>query len=123
MLDDLKTAESSIHVIRSFPEALHLAKELAEDSQSNVSSDDYIKCWVAGGERLYNEALLHPSASQMHLTVVHVDVDTGSNEAIARFPAKYRWDNRFAQVSREEKQSRTGLTFEHYLFERIKGTR
>lgn len=92
-----------VHVARSFPEALHLAKQL-EDT-AHVQSDDAIDCWVCGGERLYLEALHHKSAAELHLTVLDktievVPLENGQSPEVAFFPAKYRWDRLFVEVSR-----------------------
>ena len=113
---------TEIRVVPSFLEALHLARKLVE---SNKSSNDLneIECWVAGGERVFNAAVLHSSARTMHLTVVDVDIDAGGATQVARFPPKYYWDRRFKQISASEMTSseRDPLTFTHYVFNRIKG--
>jgi dihydrofolate reductase len=81
----------------SLDEALHQAKELVETLESH---DGGLKCWVAGGERLYEEAIRHSSAQEIHLSVVDTDVDlTGG---VVRFPAKHRWDQKFLESSQEE---------------------
>jgi dihydrofolate reductase len=132
--DDIDTSwQNSIHIARSFPEALHLANQLVEDSataslqDSKEDDDEDIHCWVAGGERLYNEAVLHPSARCLHLTVVDKNLDTVDSDEIARFPAKYRWDNKFKPISNQQEKvadrGDVGLKFEHIVFERIRGRR
>jgi dihydrofolate reductase len=117
-----------IQLARSFPEALSLAKELVDEmtpnkSKSDESDDslDNVECWVAGGEKLYHEALLHPSARSLHLTVVDTDIETEIGE-VARFPAKYRWDNKFElEVTSDGKGGTPGFT--RHVYRRIKGRR
>ena len=89
-----------VQVARSLPEALHLAKQLEEKTDG-----DSLDCWVCGGERLYTEALQHKSAYELHLTMVDTMVDVvplenGQSPEMALFPAKYRWDRHFDEVSR-----------------------
>lgn len=98
-----------VHVARSFPEALELAKKLEPNNSSSSNDDDAssaIDCWVGGGERLYKEALQHKSTSEIHLTLVDTEVDLtqpdGSTLAYAMFPQKFRWDRYFQQASRRE---------------------
>jgi dihydrofolate reductase len=117
-----------IQLARSFPEALALAKELVDEmmpnkSKSNESDDslDNVECWVAGGESLYHLALLHPSARSLHLTVVNTDIDMETGE-VARFPAKYRWDNKFElEETTDGKGGQPGFT--QHVYRRIKGRR
>ena len=88
----------------------------------NHGSFKDIPCWIAGGERLYNEAILHPSAECIHLTVVDKEVDIANCSDFARFPVKYRWDNRFKEVFKEDlvaKEGEVGLPFSHYVFQRL----
>jgi dihydrofolate reductase len=116
------------HIARSFAEALVLARQLVGDLEcAETFSPDCtnILCWIAGGERLYNQAVLHPSATRLHLTIVDTEIDIADAE-IARFPAAYRWDNKFKEVYRQEKVSQKGdigLKFEYYVYERLKGVR
>lgn len=114
-----KPSSPVIHVVESFPEALELAFRLSpacspagNNALSNAVVDsvdvvpsvitiEKIDCWVAGGEKLYQEALDHVNAQFFHLTVVDMivdDVDKYSKDAIARFPPKYRWDHKFRLV-------------------------
>lgn len=109
-------------IARSFPEALHLAKLTMENMDQNPET---IACWIVGGERIFTEALKHPSAEELHLTVVHTDIDAeqyGSNTRMAMFPAKYRWDRHFDEVSRSSHESmdRDGnsLKYTHVLYRR-----
>ena len=116
---------TNLHVAKSFPEALELAKKISiEDSNaSEAHADDNnesIQCWVCGGERVYEEALQHPSAQEVHLTTMHLEIDIptrtdqsesqtnddtssiGVIKAYAMFPKKEKWDERFQEVSRVE---------------------
>lgn len=106
-----------IRVVPSFPEALHLARELFEMMEIFHDSDDIV-CWVAGGERVFNAAVLHPSARTIHLTVVDVDIDPSGAVEVARFPPKYHWDNLFKQISASIITSGDSnpLKLTHYVF-------
>lgn len=106
-LDPAAIEAENIHLSRSFPEALNVARLLAEDGNKDLHlSPDGIDCWVGGGQAIYQEALKHPSAQQLYLTVVNIDVDeslaTTDKDRIAFFPAKYRWDHLFEEISRQD---------------------
>lgn len=129
-IDAMSSSSSSgteIRLVRSFPEALHLARELVEATRSTTDDPNEIDCWVAGGERVFNAAVLHPSAKTIHLTVVAVDVDTSlvASSEVAKFPPNYYWDIRFKQASAVEMASVEGepTSFIHYVYNRIKGAR
>ena len=111
-----------IRLARSFPEALHMAKELVDEMNPDQELED-ISCWVAGGEKIYQEALLHPSASCLHLTIVDIEVgikgEEGEASDITMFPAKYRWDHIFKEVSREEHLSKSNgdaMRYTQYIY-------
>ena len=110
-----------VTVARSFPEALQLAREIIEEIDSRGSS-----CWVAGGARLYHEALLHPSSTALVLSVVDTQVpdkhSNGSHLDVVRFPQKYRWDNKYREESRQD-VSDDGINFSIHTFQRLKGLR
>jgi len=118
--------DPDIEVVRSFPEALHLAKVRVKESQK----EDSLECWIVGGERIYSEALNHPSARELHLTIVdmEVDISAGTNEdlntKVALFPAKYRWDRHFDEVERSSHEIAVGdgnpLKYSHVLYKRKK---
>ena len=99
---------SRIHVARSFPDALRMAKNLIVND-----NEQEIKCWVAGGESLYEEALKHKSAHVLHLTVVDLDLDPtqfDTNEGpakVALFPRKYIWDRLFKEISKTRVRTET----------------
>jgi len=107
-----------VKVARSFPEALAMAKELATFDENNIH------CWVAGGERLYEEALRHKSAKELHLTVLDLDLDpsafrTDDNPAkVALFPRKYIWDRNFVEVSKATCRSEGGNTYTRLVYAR-----
>jgi dihydrofolate reductase len=94
-----------LKLARSLDEALDMARRLEQDVNQTAdercgSPRSHLKCWVAGGERLFDEALKHSSASELHLSTVHVDVDTTNVplKDIAKFPAKYRWDHNYKEL-------------------------
>ena len=112
--------ETNLRVARSFPEALHLARLLTEEL--DIGNNDHISCWVAGGERVYHEALVHPSASELRLTVVDHEIHPLADQQVAHFPAKYRWDNKFKQIAKEEDID-GGLKMTQYVYKRLAGRR
>lgn len=123
--------------VSSFPEALGLAKYLALSSnatnrQQNVSENSstqstaaFIDCWILGGQRIYEEALRHSSAEELHLTTV--DIEIGLHEKhikeFALFPAKYRWDNKF-KLEREwqgnalKSHENIDIPYHYYVYKR-----
>jgi dihydrofolate reductase len=139
----------TIKLARSLAEALHVAREIDttdtdlapnrgtsnKDSPSDtiddstmIESSKRIQCWVAGGERLYAEALTHDSAKEVHLSVVDtvIDLSTASVEQIARFPAKYRWDNKYSKVSEtaypsilSDEGTILEPSFTHFVYDRV----
>ena len=64
-----------------------------------VQKEDELHCWVAGGERIYEEALQHPMAQQIHWTIMHVTIQVRHGQSYALFPAKHRWDRFFEPIS------------------------
>ena len=106
---------TTLKVAPSFPDALGLAQKLLDSGDkttdtSHPTSPDKMSCWVCGGERIYEEALRHKSAQEVHLTTIHLDIDitatkreSGNKQvAYAMFPAKHRWDRHFTEISRVE---------------------
>jgi dihydrofolate reductase len=112
-----------LHIARSFPEALEIANSLLDTGPNQDcrrhSYDDNTsyECWIAGGQRVYEEAIAHKSAKVLHLTLVDDSTNSNSfnsnttssseNESIttpvvAQFPAKYRWDRTFQLKSQSE---------------------
>lgn len=93
---------------RSFEEALELASlESLEINGRKVDDDEpldkngTINCWVAGGERIYREALQHGNVSEVHLTRVDMTVDltTRKTNTVAFFPVEYLDRYGFEEVS------------------------
>jgi dihydrofolate reductase len=60
-IGDLNDGSARLQVARSLDEALTLAKTVV-DAMKTPDGSDELKCWIAGGERIYEEALRHPSA-------------------------------------------------------------
>lgn len=104
-----------LHAVRSFDDALLLAKDL--DHDADIIGDS-LPCWVAGGERLYDAALRHPSASKIHLSLV--DMECVVKGGVARFPAKHRWDLKFREISKQEYSTgdNGSPAFTHFVYER-----
>jgi len=101
-------SETNIELVRSFPEALSMARVLSTEqvnpvSTSGVGDDDCgLCCWVAGGERLYEEALQHESSAEVHLSVVDVEIDIDAERrtgGVAMFPTPSAWGDRFHEVA------------------------
>ena len=65
--------------------------------------DFQIPTWIGGGQLIYEKAIRHKDASEIQLTTVHSktydDVVISGDNPVAFFPAKYRWDNTFKEVS------------------------
>ena len=90
-------------------------KKKNDESECQISSPepsieeelDDIDCWIGGGERLYRDALLHPSAQFLHLTEVDMmeNLSIGRDDSVAYFPAKYRWDHVFKPVNNKQQES------------------
>ena len=87
---------------RSLPEALSEARKLEqsfrlENKESGNAAvendcDDEISCWIAGGERIYNEALVHSSCQEVHLTIVDMGRSDCWDVAIPTTMAKSQWE-------------------------------
>lgn len=85
----------SQHLSKSLDEAILLAKDLHE---SDTDSSNQIKCWIIGGERLYEEGLRNMHTFELRLTTVHCRFPFDlRNESIAFFPAEYRYDHTFRE--------------------------
>jgi dihydrofolate reductase len=142
-------ALKGLKLATSLDEALALANDLAKreneaggsevaqmrhqeqgmPSLSTLSSgENNLVCWVAGGERLYEEALKHKSAAELHLSVVHLDLDIDNEPKshVAKFPAKYRWDHNYKETAKIEfdgsEDSDGGNlqpSFTYYVYKRI----
>lgn len=132
-----KTAKSSdydpirITVARSFPEALGLARALEPERDADGPLLG-LDCWVGGGQAIFDEALQHRSAEELHLTKVEADIvpesfsfSRGENSRMALFPAKHWWDHNFQEFRRwkgkeSETQSSSGLSYVFYVYKRIR---
>jgi dihydrofolate reductase len=98
--DDKNNAPNTmLKLVKSLPDALSLAKELDESLEKKIDDDCDLQCWVAGGERMYLEALQHPSAAEIHLSVVDREISLTQGKDLALFPSKYRWDHKFEEAS------------------------
>jgi len=114
-------------VARSLPEALALARQQVEADATNsawvpfenrqreeVIPNEHIPCWIAGGETIYQETILHPSVERLVLTKVDVqiDIDHPSVREIARFPCPSLWLHQYEEVSRIDKvDSSSGISY------------
>ena len=68
-----------------------------------------IDCWIGGGQRIYEEAVKHPKAVELQLTIVHKKIYEGKglHSGVSFFPAKYRYDNKFQEVKELEQSGET----------------
>lgn len=108
-LTQAQAPNTRLKLARSFSEALVMAEEvryqmkIEEDfgNENGLTSD--ISCWIAGGQALYQEALLHESAYEIHLSIINtqVPVNTSSLEkgTMAMFPPQNLWDHHFEEVA------------------------
>ena len=97
---------------RSFDEALDMASDeilssgegTVEGRGENVGDrkSETIECWVAGGERIYREALRHGNLDEVHLTHVDTSVDRTTNREIAHFPLACLKEHGFEEISRRD---------------------
>jgi len=121
--------DRKVKIARSFPEALVLAKTLAtkEEGRPSLGRHD-LDCWVGGGERIYEEALRHSLARELHLSVVDTEIETSDTQSkFTLFPAKYRWDHIFKEESRlfvkkseEDNVTCDSYSFTYYVYKRKK---
>jgi dihydrofolate reductase len=115
--EDLKDiALKNVDLARSFKEALILGEKLGLDYTAEQQDEKLkIDCWVGGGQLIYENAIRHPNAYELILTTVHtnIDVDFSSGKKVSYFPAKYRWDNAFAEdlPSKKSVDDESGLTY------------
>ena len=109
-LDSARFDTDKLSLARSFNDALVLAGDVITDmttensSDAHNTTDDAIRCWVGGGERIFNEALKHPKCEEVHLSHVHVDIDfkTLRFQDVALFPRKYTWDRFYVLHEKRE---------------------
>ena len=104
---DNVSCRPEIMIAHSFEDALYIAStkilQSSDKESVNGSSSNDIDIWVAGGERIYKEALQHDNAVDVHLT--HIDVSVGKRVAeeastIAHFPLDTLKSSDFREVSR-----------------------
>ena len=132
-------------VVRSFDEALNQAMKLANDESIQYKLIDYdTSCkscsgsiiekgglvnkstfdmpWVLGGERIFEEALRHPAADELHLTKVQSNIDLSNKylTSFARFPPKYRWDTKFKEVQKWDGCGSSKLNYSFHIYKRIR---
>ena len=116
---DEEKGDCKLRLARSFPEALDLARKLVQtDDDYKNRNNDSIYCWVAGGEKIFEEALRHPSATEIRLSFVDMEIEVTRGSTYAQFPAKYRWDNAFKEVSHRDYPSVTPPipSFSHKIY-------
>jgi len=104
-----------VKVVPSFSDALQLAQRMRKES-------DALDCWIGGGERVYEQALMHPSAQELHLTIVDTDVrvDNVSGD-IARFPPSYRWDHYFKLAKCwDQRDKHSEYTYKFHIYRRLR---
>ena len=122
--------DDMFRVASSFEEALKLASDLIKniqqkeddnnDSSSSSSSSSSLLCWVAGGGRIYEEALKHRSVSELHLSTIDIVVDIQKNDMVSHFPAKYRWDHNFNLLSEQNfEETETEPSFVYSVYKRL----
>jgi dihydrofolate reductase len=121
-----RTLEASIEayklrLARSFPEALYIAKLVVDEMNLSVPTGSLV-CWVAGGEKVYHQALLHPNAERLYLTVIDTQIDVAEQRDVAKFPANYRWDNKFTAISCDY-DTDGDYSFARYIYQRVRGQR
>ena len=118
--------QNDVKVACTFEEALVLGKVCQElkFGKEEQSQSDEIDCWIGGGQLVFEKALRHPDAVELRLTTVHTETDvdlTANPGRVAIFPAKYRWDNTFKEISELKRHSRdvkSGLGYTFSVYQR-----
>ena len=117
-LEEYPRTNTVPHLAKSFPEALGIARAVADKEQAASTLDAAASfCWVVGGERLYNEAVKHPHAEAIHLSIVDQDrlLDHAADSStVARFPPHYWWDHTFRLSSTSTKDGFTYKVFKRH---------
>lgn len=111
-----ETMPLALKIARSLSQALHIARVDCADQKTEPVPGDPVQCWVVGGERLYNEAVMHRSLEEIHLSVVNQVIDERPENTTRRFPPKYRWDHKFRLVEQKQYDS-----FHYYKYVRNQG--
>jgi len=112
----------SMHLARSFNEALRIAKTIQHDENDNETKqniiqqlpkqqqnkEDFLDCWICGGPRVYEEAIRHPEAKEIQLTMVHTHTELNAKDlsSASFFPPNYLWDTKFPQVKSLKRDGR-----------------
>ena len=118
--------QNDVKVACTFEEALVLGKVCQElkFGKEEQSQSDEIDCWIGGGQLVFEKALRHPDAVELRLTTVHTETDvdlTANPGRVAIFPATYRWDNTFKEISELKRHSRdvkSGLGYTFSVYQR-----
>ena len=99
---DIASQSPELKLASSFNEALDLASQLSDTAATGESqnSNDTINCWVGGGQYIYQEALQHDNATEVHLTHVDMKADITEKNAVAYFPVEHLKRHGFEEVSR-----------------------
>lgn len=121
--DSLKQSPM-LSLAKTLPDALNHARIALEKSHSTTKENrDHIECWVAGGERLYNDALVHPNCVEVQITEVDTEIAMVRGDlpvtGIARFPPKYRWDNKFVLDSAIDGPPESDPEYTTYVYTRV----
>lgn len=94
---------TALGLATSFSDALTLATTIRQQRklQDHWTESSDLGCWIAGGEGLFREALLHESVFQLHLSIVNVDINVQgrSRDEFAMFPSQDLWGDRFEKVA------------------------
>ena len=112
-LDERKLAQleekrrgPGLRLARSFEEALIVAQEVSYETscESELSDKRGLDCWVAGGEDIYKEALMHDNLQEVNLTHVNMELEEDldefqKNKHVTFFPLDQFHKIGFHQVS------------------------
>mmetsp|Transcript_15727 Transcript_15727/g.31293 ORF Transcript_15727/g.31293 Transcript_15727/m.31293 type:complete len:201 (-) Transcript_15727:40-642(-) len=92
----------NVVTVGSLDEGLEVADEAVR--RDEIRADNV---WVVGGEKVYEEALVHPRANTLHLT--DIDFEDASSAPswsdvghVARFPGEALWSDRFKLTTKIE---------------------
>jgi dihydrofolate reductase len=126
-----------LKLARSLPEGLVLAGKLKElflpvddtttsTTLTSKNKESDITCWIAGGQRLYEEALTRDCVAELHLSVVDIDIDYSTRSQhddqerrVAMFPPRNLWTDRFEETSKTfYSQDGDAPSFNYYVYHR-----
>lgn len=122
-----KNPNLSIRIAPSVAAALQLATRESDSLSNleNMSNLERIHCWIGGGEGIYVEALQHPQARLLHLTVMDTLVElppsstSSSSSRVARFPDEMLWKKNYRLLSQTIHPVRDPIAFTTFIYERI----